>query len=117
MNKEDITYLESLLASLHTALYDMKAGSTMECGYMLEKLHAMERVLNDRVPIKMDKHQLRTLIFAHETAVRNLAFARGLKSGLDQKGHFLHDPEHCLMDYAQVADDAEAELNEFINSL
>lgn len=117
MELEDIAYLETLLSSIQTGLQNMKAGSTTENGYMLEKLHAMARVLDYHNPAKIDKGRLRALISAHESAVRDYAFARGLKSGLNRTGRFIHDPERAIMDYAQTADDAETELNEFINSL
>ena len=117
MNKEDLQYLESLLASLRTGLDNMKAGSTTEKGYMLEKLHAMARVLSHPVPAKVDTRRLKALVRAHESAVRDYAFARGLKSGLNKTGRFLRNPENCIMDYAEAADDAEAELNDFIDSL
>lgn len=110
----DIARLESLLASLQTGLANMKAGSTMERGYMLEKLDAMRRILQ---PESGRADKLRNLIWLHEMAVRNYAYARGLRAGLNDTGRFLVDPERALIEYAAEADKAEWELYNYLETM
>lgn len=115
MNNEiTIARLESLLSSLQTGLSNMKAGSTMETGYMLEKINAMQRILQPESE-KLDT--LRRLIWAQECAVRGYAYARGLRDGLTRAGRFPADPGTSLLERAMEADKAEAELDNFIKTL
>ena len=109
-----IAHLESLMASLQTGLANMKAGSTMERGYMLEKLDAMRRILQ---PESGRADKLRNLIWLHEMAVRNYAYARGLRAGLNDTGRFLVDPERALIEYAAEADKAEWELYNYLETM
>lgn len=114
MNNETIAYMESLLSSLQTGLSNMKAGSTTEAGYMLEKISAMQRILQ---PESGRADKLRNLIWLHEMAVRNYAYARGLRAGLNGASKFLVDPERATIDYAADADVAERELYNFIETM
>lgn len=114
MNNETIAYLESLLSSLQTGLSNMKAGSTTEAGYMLEKINAMRRILQ---PESEKPNTLRRLVWMHECAVRDYAYARGLRNGLNGSGRFTVDPDTAILDLAREADEAEAELNKFIETL
>lgn len=114
MNNETITYMESLLSSLQTGLSNMKAGSTTEAGYMLEKINAMQRILQPESEIT---NTLRRLIWTHECAVREYAYARGLHNGLNGSARFTVDPDAAILDLAIEADEAEAELNTFIKTL
>lgn len=114
MNNETIAYMESLLSSLQTGLSNMKAGSTTEAGYMLEKINAMRRILQ---PESRNLDKLRHLIWAHEDAVRDYALARGLHIGSATPGRFHTDQDKARLEYALKADRAEAELNDFIETL
>lgn len=114
MDNETMAYMESLLSSLQTGLSNMKAGSTTEAGYMLEKLNAMQRILQPESEIT---NTLRRLIWMHECAVRDYAYARGLRNGLNGSGRFTIDPDTAILDLAREADEAEAELNKFIKTL
>ncbi len=114
MDTMTIAYLESLMASLQTGLANMKAGSTMERGYMLEKLDAMRRILQ---PESGRADKLRALVQYHERAIRDFAYARGLRAGLNKTGRFLVDPERALIDYAAEADAAEQELYNYLETM
>lgn len=63
------------------------------------------------------KLKLLSLIWAHENAVRDYAFARGLRAGLTKSGSFNVDPYKAIIDYAKDADTAEDELNNFIEKI
>lgn len=114
MDITTIAHLEDLLSSVQTGLANMRAGSTMERGYILEKLNAMRRILQ---PESGRADKLRALIWRHEYAVRDYAYARGLRAGLNDTGRFLVDPERAIIDYAAEADVAERELYDFIETM
>ena len=114
MDITTVAHLESLLSSLQTGLVNMRAGSTMERGYMLEKLGAMRRILQ---PESGRADKLRALIWRHEYAVRDYAYARGLQAGLNGTGRFEVDPERAIIDYAENADKTESDLYDFIETM
>lgn len=114
MDITTIAHLESLLSSLQTGLANMKAGSTMERGYMLEKLDAMRRILQ---PESGRADKLRALVQHHERTVRDFAYAMGLRAGLNKTGRFLVDPERALIEYAAEADKAEWELYNYLETM
>ena len=86
----------------------------MERGYMLEKLDAMRRILQ---PESGRADRLRALIWRHEYAVRDYAYARGLYAGLNGTGRFEVDPERAIIEYAAEADKAEWELYNYVEKL
>lgn len=114
MDITTIAYLESLMASLQTGLANMKAGSTMERGYMLEKIGAMRRILQ-RKSGRADK--LRALIWNYENAVRNSAYAWGLRDGLNKTTGTGFDPERAIIEWDEKADKAEWELYNYLETM
>ena len=114
MDLATIFHLECLLVSLNACLSNIKNGCPVQREYMLEKINEMKRVLQTESG-NMDK--LRNLIWHHEYAVRNYAYARGLYAGLNNTGHFLVDPDQAIIEYADTADEAEQELYDFIEGM
>lgn len=69
---------------------------------------------SDRVTL--NKTKLMRLIYQHEQAIREYAYARGVKAGLQHAVSFGRPMDKCILDYANDADIAEAELYDFINN-
>ena len=114
MDITTIAYLESLMASLQTGLANMKAGSTMERGYMLEKLGAMRRILQ---PESGRADKLRALIWNYENAVRNSAYAWGFRDGRNKTAGTGFDPKQAIIEWDEKAAEAEQELYNYIETM
>ena len=65
--------------------------------------------------VTLNKTKLMRLIYQHEQAIRDYAYARGVKAGLQRAVSFDRPVDKCITDYAVDADVAEAELYDFIN--
>ena len=66
--------------------------------------------------VTVSKTKLMRLIYQHEQAIRDYAYARGVKAGLQRAVSFDRPVDKCITDYAVDADVAEAELYDFINN-
>ena len=66
--------------------------------------------------ITLNKTKLMQLIYQHEQAIRDYAYARGAKAGLQHAVSFCRPADKCIMDYAADADIAEAKLYDYINN-
>ena len=65
--------------------------------------------------VTLNKRELMRLIYQHEQAIRDYAYARGVRDGLKRVARFDRPEQDCILDYANDADEAEAALYDYIN--
>lgn len=66
--------------------------------------------------VTLNKATLMRLIYQHEQAIRDYAYARGVRDGLKHTASFCRPTDICILDYANDADIAEAALYDYINN-
>ena len=60
---------------------------------------------------------LRTLIWNYENALRDYAYARGLRDGLNKNGRCEINSKRSIIDFAVESDKAEQELFSYLETL
>ena len=65
--------------------------------------------------VTVSKTKLMRLIYQHEQAIRDYAYAKGVRDGLKREASFNRPEQSCILDYANDADDAETALYNYIH--
>ena len=68
----------------------------------------------DNDTVTLSKSELMRLIYQYERAIRDYSYARGVRDGLNHSARFERPVELVTVDYAMIADTAEAELYDYV---
>lgn len=75
----------------------------------------MSKTSSSSNTVTLDKWELMRLIYQHEQAIRDYAYARGVRDGLKRVASFYRPERTCILDFANNADVAEAALYDYIH--
>lgn len=75
----------------------------------------MSKTSSSSDTVTVSKTKLTRLIYQYEQAIRDYAYARGVRAGLKRIARFERPEQSCILDFANNADVAEAALYDYIH--